>query len=165
MTSGSTVLTITGSSLTPSTGSRGVGGLCPTDCHCVVDRVCPHLHRDSCAMACAIHPFSVRRTGMVLGAGPRRLSLRRVCLITRACRPNSPRFGRMFSVTIHLFPSSRATGLGTTYASLRGNSLMATRGRLTGTKGSGRTRHVEGVCKRVGTRRWGWWLAVGSREL
>lgn len=117
-----------------SIGRRHVGtlsnkGMCTT----LLRSYCPTLHRSSCAMHCMIHKFSIRRTGRVVGLHPRRLDLRRVFLITRACRGKDSRFGRIFSITIHVFPSSPATGVGTTTVRLRQNSLRRTMHCLSGT--------------------------------
>lgn len=117
-----------------SIGRKYVGTLSNKGmCTALLRSYCPTLHRSSCAIHCMMHKFGMRRTGRVVEAHPRRLDLRRVFLITRACRGKDGRFGRIFSITIHVFPSSPATGVGTTTVRLRQNSLRRSIHCLSGT--------------------------------
>lgn len=124
----------------PSTGRRGVGQDCPRRCHFLLRRYCPTLHRASCHVSCGVHGCdSIRRVGHVVTRRPRGLDLGRFCLITEVCRPNALRFASIFRATMHVFPRSRVTGLGTTGTTVHQNGRSTTHGCLTGTNGSTRT--------------------------
>lgn len=95
-------------------------------CQVLLESCCPPLHHGRCAVSCITHTFGMSRTGRLVGAGPRCLDLGRVFLITGACPGSDNRFGRIFSVTTHVCPSSPMTQLGATTLRLRGNTVSTT---------------------------------------
>lgn len=115
-----------------------------TPCHAVLGRVCPKLHGIGYGVSCAMTGFSMRRKQIIVGIGPGCLDLGRVCRITGDCPGKDGSFIGMFSVTMHVCPGSRMTGLGTTTMSLAGGSLRGTVGCVSGT-GRRATRFVGGM--------------------
>lgn len=115
-----------------------------TPCHDVLGRVCPKLHGIGYGVSCAIIGFSMRRKHVVVHRGPGCLDLGRVCRMTGDCPGNDGSFIGMFSVTMHVCPASRMTGLGTTTITLSRGSLGATIGCVRGTSRAA-TRFVGGA--------------------